>query len=295
MPTLHRAACCLLLALASPALFADTLPAQAQQIREALRGNDLDRAVEIAEAASEDSKDARVLVWAGRAYGRQAVQASVFTQAKWAGRTRDAWERAVEIDPDMLDARFDLIQYYLQAPGFLGGGRDKAESQVAAIGQRDAGLGKLAASILAFSDKDAARGEALQREAAELSPDNGRVLLAYSGTLQRGEKWAESEALWRARLARVPGDAMARYQLARLAAIRDDKIEEGLALIDAFIAAGEVPDELSLPAAHWRRGQLLEKLGRIEEARAAYELGKADPSVKQMAEADLKRLASAKG
>lgn len=282
----------LLLALASAR--ASELPADATRIREALRDNDLEAAVALSQQASEASSDARVWLWAGRAYGRQAIEANIFSQPKWAGRTRDAWEKAVQLDPDLLDARFDLIQYYLQAPGFLGGGRDKAEAQAAAIALRQPALGKLADSWLALADKDQARAEALQRDAHGLAPDNPRIALALAGTLQRGEQWDALEQLWRERLARLPQDPLARYQLARLAAIRGEHVEEGLALIEAFIAAGKVPENLSLGAAQWRRGQLLEKLGRLDEARSALQLGRADPSVKSLVETDLKRL-GAKG
>ena len=284
----------LLLVLTTASAWSNGLPAEAVEIRDALRRNDLDAAIEASESATGGSADARVWLWAGRAYGRQAIEASLFTQPKWAGRTRDAWEKAVALDPELLDARFDLIQYYLQAPGFLGGGRDKAAQQVAEIARRHEGLGKLAQSWLSMADKDPQAAEALQRAAHALDPEHPRIALALSSTLQRSEQWNEVDALWRARLDRQADDALARYQLARLAAIRGEKLEEGLALIDAFIAAGELPEDLSLAAAQWRRGQLLEKLGRIDEARAALRLGLADPSVKRLAEADLKRL-SAKG
>lgn len=290
MPVKRPAVAALLMLLTTASAWSNGLPAEAVEIRDALRRNDLDAAVEASETATGSATDARVWLWAGRAYGRQALEASVFTQPKWAGRTRDAWEKAVEVDPELLDARFDLIQYYLQAPGFLGGGRDKATAQVSEIARRSPALGKLAESILAGADKDAGRAEALLREAHALDPEQPRILLALSSRLQRSESWSESEALWRKRLEQMPEDALARYQLARIAAIRGEKLEEGLALIEAFIAAGELPEDLSLAAAHWRRGHLLEKLGRIDEARAALQLGTTDPSVKQLAEADLKRL-----
>src|SRR5690606_26237095 len=107
----------LLLVLTTASAWSNGLPAEAVEIRDALRRNDLDAAIEASESATGGSADARVWLWAGRAYGRQAIEASLFTQPKWAGRTRDAWEKAVALDPELLDARFDLIQYYLQAPG----------------------------------------------------------------------------------------------------------------------------------------------------------------------------------
>jgi hypothetical protein len=45
-----------------------------------------------------------------------------------------------------------------------------------------------------------------------------------------------------------------------------------------------------MPAAHWRRGQLLDKLGRHEDAIAALELALAGKSVAKLAQADLDRI-----
>jgi hypothetical protein len=45
---------------------------------------------------------------------------------KWAGRTRDALERAVEINPDNPDAVDALAQFYEEAPRFIGGNAKKA-------------------------------------------------------------------------------------------------------------------------------------------------------------------------
>ncbi len=77
-------------------------------------------------AAAVDPEDDRYAYWLGKACGRVAERAGPLSALKWAGRTRDALERAVELNPDNRDAVSSLADYYEQAPGFLGGDAAKA-------------------------------------------------------------------------------------------------------------------------------------------------------------------------
>ena len=77
-------------------------------------------------AAAVDPEDDRYAYWLGKACGRVAEHAGPLSALKWAGRTRDALERAVELNPDNRDAVASLADYYEQAPGFLGGDVAKA-------------------------------------------------------------------------------------------------------------------------------------------------------------------------
>lgn len=62
----------------------------------------------------------------GKAYGRMAEQASWGRAIELAKKTRVALESAVDLDPSNAPALEDLIRYYRQAPGFLGGDDAKA-------------------------------------------------------------------------------------------------------------------------------------------------------------------------
>ena len=79
--------------------------------------------------------------WLGRAYGQQAQQAggAGFFLAR---KVKVHLERAVELNPDNLAARLDLMEYYLRAPLFLGGDPAQATAQAAEIAKRDAAAGK---------------------------------------------------------------------------------------------------------------------------------------------------------
>jgi len=260
-------------------------------VRKLVRAGDTEAAVEAGDKAIETrADDAHAWLWAARAYGRQAQEASMLMKPKWAGRAREAWEKAIELDAGLIDARLDLIEYYLLAPGFLGGGRDKADAQAAAIANLDQAFGKLAAARLASADKDYPRAETLLREGLTIAPDNNRVRQALAGLLQTQTRWADVRALWNEVLQRRPDDAFALYQIGRAAALSGEDLDNGLASIDRFIANAVIPEDLSMGAAHWRRGQILAKLGRADEAIAAMQIATHDAAIRAQAEADLKKL-----
>lgn len=280
----------LVLSLPAPAASLPLAP-EVEKIRSAIRAGDIDAAVEASDSATEQRpNDALAWMWAGRAYLRRALAASLLGKPRWAVRTRDAWETAVTLDPRLVDARFNLMEYYLQAPGILGGDRDKAAIEARIIAGIDESIGKLAAGVIAQIATDDAGAEAAFRESLALDPANHRARMALSGLLQRLERGEEAFRLWRERLDAAPEDAVARFQFARLAASRGEQLEYGLQNIEAFIATVEIPDNMSLNEAHWHRGRLLEKLGRLDEARSAYEIAQTDASIGEFALADLERI-----
>src|SRR5262245_2518551 len=121
-----------------------------------------DRAVEwIEKSAALESNRAETHLWLGRAYGAKAMAASVLAQPSLAGKVRREFERASALDPEGLEARFGLIEFYLRAPGILGGSVEKARAQAAEVGRRDPMQGHRAAGRVAEYEKrfDAAREE----------------------------------------------------------------------------------------------------------------------------------------
>lgn len=95
-------------------------------------------AIENFEKAVElEEKNSDYHLWLGRAYGRQAERSSFFRQLLLARKVKLHLERAVELNPGNLPARADLREYYLRAPGFLGGSEEKAQEQAQEIAKRE--------------------------------------------------------------------------------------------------------------------------------------------------------------
>lgn len=103
-----------------------------------------DRAEDWLERATELAPDnTEYWLWLGRSYGDQTRKASIFRKRGLALKTKAAFERAVAIDGDNLDARSHLIDYHLEAPGIVGGDRAEALRQAEAIRTADEPRGLL--------------------------------------------------------------------------------------------------------------------------------------------------------
>src|ERR1700737_3277544 len=104
------------------------------------------QALERATAQTPSRSDAHY--WLGRAYGELALKSALVRQFKIAYRTREEFERAVRLDPNNLDARFALVEFYTMAPPLLGGGQGKAFQQANEIKVRDSVLGHRAIALI---------------------------------------------------------------------------------------------------------------------------------------------------
>jgi tetratricopeptide (TPR) repeat protein len=95
------------------AFYAQELPTPAVKECEAALVNGL--------AANSQAND-----WMGRAYGKKAASAGPLDGLKLAGKVKNAFETAVQLDPANGPAANDLSEYYVGAPFIVGGGLDKA-------------------------------------------------------------------------------------------------------------------------------------------------------------------------
>jgi predicted Zn-dependent protease len=108
--------------------------------------------------------NARYHLLLGRACGDRASHSSFLTAMGWAKRVVKEFETARTLAPDDVDIRFDLLEYYLEAPGIVGGGKDKAEAEVQAIARLKPEKSGLARATVLIKNKnwDQARKELSQ-------------------------------------------------------------------------------------------------------------------------------------
>jgi tetratricopeptide (TPR) repeat protein len=225
--------------------------------RLALQRDDQEKAVGYLErAASLAPANSHVHLKLGDAYGISAQKAGLFSQLGWARKCKAEYEKAVELDPGNIDARWSLMEFYRQAPGIAGGGTDKALAQALEIKKLDVARGGIAVATVYAAD--------------------GKFSLAF----------AEFDAALKLR----PDDYAALYQFGRLAALSGQELDRGLAALQQCLAL-PLPEGQPGPApVHWRRGNILEKKGDKPGARAAYtEALRLDPKFSQAADA-LKKL-----
>lgn len=126
-----------------------------------------------------------------------------------ATRGRDAMEKAVALDPNNLDAREGLFQYYTQAPFFIGGSTSKAAAQLAEIRRRDPDRGTALAVLAKANAHELDAAFALCDEALQRNPSNYTALYQYGRTASFSGKNLERglECLRKALTIEPPGPA----------------------------------------------------------------------------------------
>ena len=110
-------------------------------------------------------------LWLGRAYGEKADASSFFSAAGLAKKVRLSFERAVELDGSSVQARSDLAEFYMEAPGIMGGGQDKARAQAEALLKTAPAKGHWVLGRLAEKNKD--NGAAEREYKAALDATHG--------------------------------------------------------------------------------------------------------------------------
>jgi tetratricopeptide (TPR) repeat protein len=164
---------------------------------------DFKRATDALEkAVAAEPRDSWHALWLARAYGRRAETSSIFTAPGHATKARQFFEKAVQLDARNLEAMSDLFEYYLEAPGFLGGGSDKAAAMAERIGKLNAAEGHLAEARLAEKKKEYQTAEEHLQRAIETAPQQvGRLIdmarfLASHGRFQEAEQnFAKAEKI----------------------------------------------------------------------------------------------------
>jgi tetratricopeptide (TPR) repeat protein len=239
----------------------------------AMAQNDGDESVkQFEQCVKIDDNNSDCHAWLGNALGNAAMRASKFKLPFIAKRTKKEFDRAVELDPRNTEARWGELQYYMQAPGFLGGSMDKAREQAAEMDKYDKLRGALAYAALAEKEKRTAEAEAAYQRAVAAAPDS---VVGYNGLVNlyvREKRWNEAFATLDRIAARLPSEGNIPLAVARVAYLSGEQLPRGEEAAKQWIA--NPPKNASVnsqAAAHLRLGNIYEKTNRKELARAEYE------------------------
>lgn len=194
-------------------------------------------------------------LWLGRAYGRRAETSSFITAPGYATKARGNFERAVELDPRDLEAISDLFEYYLDAPGFLGGGLDKAASLARQMGELNPAEGHWAQARLAEKRKEFQTAEQQLRRAADLAPRQvGRVIDLAKFFANVG-RYQESEEAFRRAETIAPGSPKLLFERASVYIRTGRNLDVARELLRRFLEARLTPND----PPRWEAEQLLKQ------------------------------------
>ncbi|MBA3889009.1 MAG: tetratricopeptide repeat protein [Gemmatimonadaceae bacterium] len=236
----------------------------------ATKWNDAAKAFERAVAANDRSAIAHY--WLGRTYGVQVMQASVLRQPGLAKKTKAHLERAVEIDPDHMDARTGLMQFYLRAPSIVGGSVPKARQQVEEVRRRNAFRGGMLAGTVARREKQHAAAVTEYERLITQYPDSAAPYSSLASTYGDQREWDMAFRTIDRFIAAQPRALLAQYAIGRAAAESGQQLDRGEQGLRRYIAgATPSPGEPTIATAHLRLGAIHERRGDTDKARAEYQ------------------------
>jgi tetratricopeptide (TPR) repeat protein len=291
--------------------------------------NDLDAAIDLAKkAVALDGNNADYHFLLARSIGQKASNVGILKGMGMAGDFKKENAAALNVNPNHIEALLDLMDYFYEAPGIVGGDKKKAYETADRIGKINASRGFLAQANLAGREKtkDWAKIEMLEKKAVEADPKSYDALITLGDfyASDQSKKYDEADALAHDALKLDPSRVGA-YNLLAIVDVYRDRWQD----LDAILAQAEknIPDNLNplyaagrilyltnkdfpraeryfrkyltqptegeaprLSAAHWRLGLVLEKEGHKPEAIAEIETAtKLEPDF-EPAKKDLKRL-----
>jgi len=230
------------------------------------------------EAVDANDKIAEYHLWLGNTYATIAQSANMLKQGMLAPQMRSEWEKAISIDPTLIEARRSLIQFYLQAPGFMGGSTDKAKEMANEIAKTKPAEGHLQLGNIYLKENNPQAAEKEYNEAIKVDPTYSPALGSFYVTQKQFDK---AYTLFEDALKKDPEDYRLIYQIGKTSSLSGLRSERGKECLLKYLTHQPKQNEPSHARANMRLAQIFENQGDKVEAKKLYESAlKSEPSLK---------------
>jgi tetratricopeptide (TPR) repeat protein len=200
--------------------------------------------------------------WLARSYTAEAKQTMNAVRLAYLGwNIGDELEQAIRLDPNLVDARVRLVEYYTVTPRVVGGSSIKARRQARELAKRDAALGAWADGYIAYRAKQYGPARIKLQKAVAAARDAKMKLLALTwlGWLsQETQQYDTAFATFDNMLTIDPGATQALYEIGRTAGFCHCQLDRGEAALRRYLAEKPRGDQPSLEDAK----KVLEKVER---------------------------------
>jgi tetratricopeptide (TPR) repeat protein len=194
-------------------------------------------------AVAADPANSEYEDWLGRTYGRRAEKSNFISAAGWAVKARQAFEKAVALDPKNVDALDDLFDYYLEAPGFMGGGEDKAAQVADKIAAIDLAQGLYDRSKLAQKAKNYPKAEEYLRQAIAISPQSVGHTIELGRLLAKEGRASEADAVFAQAQEAAPNSPSVLFAHADVLIKQKRDLDEARNLLERYLQSPITPDD----------------------------------------------------
>jgi len=236
----------------------------------------LDKAIEL------DQTNSGYHFWLGNAYGVKAQRAGLLKKASAAKNVKKEFERAVELNPENIDARFGLLQFYQMAPGIMGGSKDKAREQAEAIKKRNGYQGHLAFGLIHTINEEYALAEKEYQAAIAVKPEDTQPYYLLSYLYGRQKQFDKATELFEDLLKTHPDEVSSYFHLGRIAVMSGKNLDKGEAYLQKYLQTEPSNERPSFAFTHLLLGHIYKQKENKELAKSEYEKAlELDPDFEQ--------------
>jgi tetratricopeptide (TPR) repeat protein len=236
------------------------------------------------DAGSNAAMKSEIEDWLGRAYGRKADHAGPFSGFQLARKVRDAFEAAVNDNPQNAAAVNDLSEFYIGAPGIVGGGLDKAAALANRVASSLPQSEHRIRALIAEKQHDAGTAEREFRAAFAVA-NRPEACVDLGGFLKRQQRYDDATATFQRCIAIDHADGPASVDAASY--LHDMHRDQPLAeqTLRAYLTGNDRSDDAPAVHVHVLLAQMLKEDGNTagaeSELHAAQALAANDPEVKR--------------
>jgi len=232
------------------------------------------------EAIQLNDKAADYHFWLAEALVARIEEVSIFFKLGLAKRMRAAYEKAVDLDPDHLEARISVARYHSEAPAIAGGRTERAAAEMKEIRRRDPALARVTQGLI-HEQLGRLEEALLELEAAvELDPESLISWTELGYFYQRQERWQDARLAFAKVLSRAPQDPIALYEGARTEMVLSEQhLLRARQNLEVYLQLEPAPEPVLLnnavpprrTVAHHRLGEIYERQGELGQAVREYE------------------------
>ncbi len=223
--------------LTGDANHADALTAKVQIVLAEGRYEKLDEAQKWAEQCiSGNPQNSDCQEAYGHVLGVKAQRASMFSAMSLAGKVKDAYQKAIELNPKNYSARSSLLQFYLIVPAVAGGSKEKAQALVAETQKLNQVAATLLQCAIDVKEEKVSKAESAALHVAVAGTDDllrlQRAALFNIGQAYLGKKqYSDAERVFQDMVQRFPDKYQGSYGVGRVMQ-EQGKHKEALAALE---------------------------------------------------------------
>lgn len=209
------------LRIAADPSHADALIAKVRVILAEARQDKFDEAVKLSELCiAKHPQNSECHEANGNILAAKAQRSSVFTAMGLAGKIKEAYLHAVELNPKNYSARGSLMQFYLIAPAVAGGGKDKAEALVSDTQKYSPSAASLLQCSLDLKEEKLSKAETAATQVAVAGADDlmrlqRNVMFAIGQTYLGKKSYTDAERVFQELMQKYPDKYQGSFGLGR--------------------------------------------------------------------------------